>query len=93
VDTTQAPDRVAAFWQVSLRLKAGAPGKPDAVRPAFFAYADNSLIDTKHAIIIDIEAMRAARQAETGPARTMVNRAMDSFRMLTASDHVETAAS
>ena len=38
--------------------------------PAFFAYADNYLIDTDHAIIVDVEATRAVRQAETRAART-----------------------
>jgi transposase len=47
--------------------------------PAFFAYADNYLIDTDHAIIVDVEATRAVRQAETGAARTMVDRVMDRF--------------
>jgi transposase len=47
--------------------------------PAFFAYADNYLIDTDHAIIVDVEATRAVRQAETGAARTMLDRTMDRF--------------
>jgi transposase len=38
---------------------------------AFFAYADNYLIDLKAAIILDVEATRAIRQAEVGAARTM----------------------
>jgi transposase len=33
---------------------------------AFFAYADNYLIDTQHGIIMDVEATRAIRQAEVG---------------------------
>jgi len=41
---------------------------------AFFAYADNYLIDLKAAIIIDVEATRAIRQAEVGAARTMIER-------------------
>ena len=47
--------------------------------PAFFAYADNYLIDTDHAIIVDVEATRAVRQAETGAAKTMIDRTMDRF--------------
>src|ERR1700689_1049125 len=39
---------------------------------AFFAYADNYLIDLKAAIIVDVEATRAIRQAEVGAARTMI---------------------
>ena len=34
--------------------------------PAFFAYATNYLIDLKHAVIVDVEASRAIRQAEVG---------------------------
>ena len=41
---------------------------------AFFAYADNYLIDLKAAIIVDVEATRASRRAEVGPARTMIDR-------------------
>ena len=47
--------------------------------PAFFAYADNYLIDTDHAIIVDVEATRAVRQAETGAAQTMIDRTMHRF--------------
>lgn len=41
---------------------------------AFFAYADNYLIDLKAAIIVDVEATRAIRQAEVGAAKTMIDR-------------------
>jgi transposase len=41
---------------------------------AFFAYADNYLIDVKHGIIVDVEASRAIRQAEVGALRTMLKR-------------------
>jgi transposase len=41
---------------------------------AFFAYATNYLIDLDHAIIVDVEATRAIRQAEVGAARTMIER-------------------
>ena len=37
--------------------------------PAFFAYADNYLIDVRFGIIVDVEASRAIRQAEVGAAR------------------------
>jgi hypothetical protein len=36
---------------------------------AFFAYADNYLIDLKAAVILDLEATRAIRQAEVGAFR------------------------
>jgi transposase len=41
---------------------------------AFFAYATNYLIDLDHAVIVDVEASRAIRQAEVGSARTMIER-------------------
>src|SRR6516162_11009575 len=41
---------------------------------AFFAYADNYLIDVKYGIIMDVEASRAIRQAEVGASRTMLKR-------------------
>jgi transposase len=41
---------------------------------AFFAYADNYLIDLKAAIIVDVEATRANRRAEVGAAKTMIDR-------------------
>jgi transposase len=46
---------------------------------AFFAYATNHLIDTQHAIILDVEATRAIRQAEVGAARTMLDRTAGRF--------------
>src|SRR2546421_2958369 len=46
---------------------------------AFFAYADNYLIDLKAAIIVDVEATRAIRQAEVGAAKTMIKRTADRF--------------
>ena len=36
---------------------------------AFFAYANNYLIDTDHGVIVDVEATRAIRQAEVRSAR------------------------
>ena len=62
-----SPSDPAAQWTGALR------------GPAFFAYADNYLIDTEHAVIIDVEATRAIRQAEVGAARTMIDRVADRF--------------
>ena len=42
--------------------------------PAFFAYADNYLVDVKFGVIVDVEATRAIRQAEVGAAKTMIDR-------------------
>ncbi len=46
---------------------------------AFFAYADNYLIDLKAAVIVDVEVTRAIRQAEVGAAKTMIDRTEDRF--------------
>jgi transposase len=42
--------------------------------PAYFAYATNYLIDLQHAVIVDVEATTAVRQAEVGAVRTMIER-------------------
>jgi transposase len=47
--------------------------------PAFFAYSANYLIDTENAIIVDVEATTAIRQAEVGAARAMIDRVQDQF--------------
>ena len=46
---------------------------------AFFAYADNYLIDVKFGIIMDVEASRAIRQAEVGASQTMIERTEERF--------------
>ena len=47
--------------------------------PAFFAYADNYLVDVKYGIIVDVEASRAIRQAEVGAAKMMIERTEQRF--------------
>jgi IS5 family transposase len=47
---------------------------------AFFAYADNYLIDVKFGVILDVEASRAIRQAEVGAARTIDRAHRGAFR-------------
>ena len=47
--------------------------------PAFYAYADNYLIDLKHAVILDVEATTAVRQAEVTAAKTMITRTAERF--------------
>lgn len=37
------------------------------------------VIDTDNAVIVDVEATRAIRQAEVGAARTMISRVADRF--------------
>jgi transposase len=62
-----SPSDPAAQWTGAMR------------GPAFFAYADNYLIDVKFGIIMDVEASRAIRQAEVGAAKTMIERTQESF--------------
>jgi transposase len=57
-----SPSDPAAQWTGAMR------------GPAFFAYADNYLIDLKCGIIMDVIASRAIRQAEVGAAKTMIDR-------------------
>ena len=57
-----SPSDPAAQWTGAMR------------GPAFFAYADNYLIDLKCGIIMDVKASRAIRQAEVGAAKTMIDR-------------------
>jgi transposase len=46
---------------------------------AFFAYSTNYLIDTENAIIVDVEATTAIRQAEVLAAKRMLDRAREHF--------------
>ena len=62
-----SPSDPAAQWTGAMR------------GPAFFAYADNYLIDVKFGVILDVEASRAIRQAEVGAAKTMVERTQERF--------------
>ena len=62
-----SPSDPAAQWTGAMR------------GPAFFAYADNYLVDVKSGIIVDVEASRAIRQAEVGAAKTMIERAEQRF--------------
>jgi len=52
--------------------------------PAFFAYSNNYPIDVRHAIIIDVEATTAIRQAEILAARRMIERSMACFDLYPA---------
>ena len=45
--------------------------------PAVFAYCTNYLVDVENAIIVDVEATTAVRQAEVGAAKAMIERAHD----------------
>ena len=46
---------------------------------AFFAYATNYLIDLQHAVIVDVEATTAIRQAEVTAQRRMIDRTQERF--------------
>src|SRR5271155_5300885 len=46
---------------------------------AFFAYSTNYLIDVDNAIIVDVEATTAIRQAEILAAKRMIERSMERF--------------
>ncbi|MGZ5141692.1 MAG: IS1182 family transposase [Burkholderiales bacterium] len=48
---------------------------------AFFAYATNYLIDTDHAIIVDVEATTAIRPAEVLAAKRMIERTTESLAL------------
>ena len=62
-----SPSDPAAQWTGAMR------------GPAFFAYADNYLIDVKFGVIMDVEASRAIRQAEVGAAKRMIERTEERF--------------
>ncbi len=51
---------------------------------AFFAYSTNYLIDVENAIIVDVEATTAIRQAEVLAARRMIERSMKRFDLYPA---------
>ena len=74
-----SPSDPAAQWTGAMR------------GPAFFAYADNYLIDVKCGIIVDVEATRAIRQAEVGAAKTMIERTEERFDLKPAYLAADTA--
>src|SRR5688572_17558977 len=62
-----SPSDPAAQWTGAMR------------GPAFFAYANNYLVDVKFGVIVDVEASCAIRQAEVGAAKTMIGRTEERF--------------
>jgi Transposase DDE domain len=64
-----SPSDPAAQWTGAMR------------GPAFFAYADNYLVDVKFGVIVDVQASRAIRQAEVGAAKTMIERTEHRFEL------------
>jgi hypothetical protein len=59
--------------------------------PAFFAYSASYLIDTDNAIIVDVEATTAIRQAEVTAARRMIERSLECFDLYPAKPIGDTA--
>jgi transposase len=51
---------------------------------AFFAYSTNYLIDVEHAVIVDVEATTAIRQAEVLAAKRMIERSKGRFGLYPA---------
>ena len=51
---------------------------------AFFAYSTNYLVDVENAIIVDVEATTAIRQAEVLAAKRMIERSMQRFDLYPA---------
>jgi transposase len=51
---------------------------------AFFAYSANYLVDLDNAIVVDVEATTAIRQAEVTAAKRMIDRTMDRFDLYPA---------
>src|SRR5438477_12708665 len=49
--------------------------------PVFFAYSVNHLIDVDNAIIVDVEATTAIRQAEVTAAKRMIERSLEGFAL------------
>jgi transposase len=64
-----SPSDPAAQWTGAMR------------GPAFFAYANNYLVDVKFGVIVDVQASRAIRQAEVGAAKTMLERTEQRFEL------------
>jgi transposase len=52
--------------------------------PAFFGYSTNYLIDVENAVIVDVEATTAIRQAEVLAAKRMIERSMQRFDLYPA---------
>ena len=65
-----SPSDPAAQWTGAMR------------GPAFFAYANNYLVDVKFGVIVDVEASRAIRQAEVDAAKTMIERTQERFGIM-----------
>jgi hypothetical protein len=63
---TEVPPKFVSPTDPAARWTAAAGGL------AYYAYCDNYPIDVEHAVIVDVEATTAVRQAEVGAAQTML---------------------
>jgi IS5 family transposase len=70
---SEVPPKFVSPTDPAARWTAAAGG------PACYAYCDNYLIDIEHAVIVDVEATTAVRQAEVGAAQTMLIRTAETF--------------
>ena len=83
----RSPNDAAFGGATPVEPKAISPTDPAARytaaadKPAVYAYSDNYLIDLKHAVIMDVEATTAIRQAEVGAAKTMLDRTAEQFEV------------
>lgn len=70
---TEVPPKFVSPTDPAARWTAAAGGL------AYYAYCDNYLIDVEHAVIVDVEASTAVRQAEVGAAQRMLIRTAETF--------------
>ena len=70
---TEVPPKFVSPTDPAARWTAAAGG------PACYAYCDNYLIDVECAVIVDVEATTAVRQAEVGAAQAMLTRTAETF--------------
>jgi len=70
---TEVPPKFVSPTDPAARCRAAAGGL------AYYACRDNYLIDVEHAVIVDVEATTAVRQAEVGAAQTMLTRTAETL--------------
>ena len=75
LDPDAAPPKEISLSDPASRLTAAVG------RPAFFGWSTNYLIDVKHAVIMDVAATPAIRNAEVDAAKAMIDRVENRFGM------------
>ncbi|MGB7209847.1 MAG: IS1182 family transposase [Pyrinomonadaceae bacterium] len=73
LDPEAAPPKEISLSDPASRLTAAVG------RPAFFGWSTNYLIDIKHAVIMDVAATPAIRDAEVGSTKVMIDRVEERF--------------